>query len=90
MQSARFDRSLATTTLWFNGEGETAPALAPPDAPPEEAVPATATAIAGHAAPEAGLSAALPPPSTGGAAAGLTTARPPPPWATMAGGYGRS
>ena len=60
--------------LVTNGEGETAPALAAPDAPPEQAVPATATAAVAVTLPEAGLSAALPPPSTGLPAAGLTTA----------------
>jgi putative sigma-54 modulation protein len=58
--------------LVTNGEGETTPALTAPDAPPEQAIPAT-TATAAIALPAAGLTAALPPP-TGLPAAGLTEA----------------
>jgi hypothetical protein len=65
--------------LITNGEGETAPALAAADAPPAQAVPATATGAI--ALPEAGLSASLPPtptglPTTGLPAAGLPAALP--------------
>jgi hypothetical protein len=59
-----------------NGEGETAPALAASDAPPEQAMPATATAAI--ALPGAGLTATLPAPAglpaTGRAPAGLSAA----------------
>jgi hypothetical protein len=58
--------------LVTNGEGETTPALAAPDAPPEQAVPATAAVAV--ALPAAGLTATLPPPPTGLPAAGLTPA----------------
>jgi len=58
--------------LVTNGEGETAPALAAPDAPPEQALPATATPAI--ALPAAGLTATLPPPPTGLPAADLTPA----------------
>lgn len=65
-------------TLTTNGEGETAPALAVPHAPPAQAMPATATPAI--ALPAAGLSAGLPPPSeppvAGLTEAGLTTALP--------------
>ncbi len=62
--------------LVTNGQGETAPALAAADTTPEQAIPATATAAI--ALPEAGLTAALPPPiglpTAGLTEAGLTTA----------------
>ena len=61
--------------LVTNGEGETTPALAAPDAPPEQGIPAT-TATAAIALPAAGLTATLPPPPTGLPAAGLTGALP--------------
>jgi len=58
--------------LVTNGEGETAPALAAADAPPAQT--ASATAAVAVTLPEAGPTAALPPPPTGLPTAGLPPA----------------